>query len=47
MMDYDAKVKIDGNPVRYADADLFDRTFHNNKQARDAEFRSKKYKELC
>lgn len=44
MMDYDATVKIDGIPVRYADADLFDRTFHNNKQARDAEFRSKNTK---
>lgn len=44
MMDYDATVNIDGKPVRYADSDLFDRTFHNNKQAKDAEFRSKNTK---
>lgn len=44
MMDYDAEVNIDGKPVRYADGDLFDRTFHNNKQAKDVEFRNKNTK---
>lgn len=41
MMDYDAMVNIDGKQVRYADSDLFDRTFYNNKQAKDVEFRNK------